>query len=66
MRMIFIALNKLIDKWLELDDGEEVRLLEQQWQERLKEIQSNANNKNNTDSLVFSNTTNRISSEQNV
>lgn len=66
MRMIFIALNKLIDRWLELDDGEEVRLLEQQWQERLKEIQSNANNKNNTDSLVFSNTTNRISSEQNM
>lgn len=66
MRMIFIALNKLIDKWLELDDGEEVRLLEQQWQERLKQIQSNANNKNNTDSLVFSNTTNRISSEQNM
>lgn len=64
--MIFIALNKLIDKWLELDDGEEVRLLEQQWQERLKQIQSNANNKNNTDSLVFSNTTNRISSEQNM
>lgn len=66
MRRMFITINKLIDKWLELDDGEEVRLLEQQWQERLKEIQNNANNKNNTDSLVFSNTTNRISSEQNM
>lgn len=38
--MIFKAIGRLIDKWLELDDGDEVRLLEKQWQERLKKIQS--------------------------
>jgi hypothetical protein len=40
MRMIFTAIGKLIDKWLELEDDEQVRELEIQWQERLKEIQS--------------------------
>lgn len=40
MRIIFKVIGKLIDKWLELEDDEEVRELEIQWQERLKEIQS--------------------------
>ena len=40
MRMIFITISKLIDKWLELEDDEDVKVLEKQWQERLKEIQS--------------------------
>lgn len=40
MRIIFKVIGKLIDKWLELEDDEDVRELEIQWQERLKEIQS--------------------------
>lgn len=40
MKKIVKTIKKLVNNWIMFDDGDEVRLLEKQWQERLKEIQS--------------------------
>jgi hypothetical protein len=40
MKMIVRTIKKLVNNWLMLEDSDEVKLLEKQWQERLKEIQN--------------------------
>ena len=40
MKKIVKNIKKLVNNWLMLEDSDEVKLLEKQWQERLKEIQN--------------------------